>query len=142
MSDPAKAMHKAIRDALVASNDLKTAMGGTWNVYDSVPAEPTYPFVRIGEDQPLGNDNGCFEGWEYFHTLHLFARPAPPLGAMPTAKGMAGPIKAALVALEGTTQTGIRIDEVEWEGGRFYTEADGITAHGVLTCRFLLTLGA
>lgn len=140
MSDPSLAMHKAIRDALAASSALETAMGGDLNIFDSVPAEPPYPFVRVGEDQALGADNSCFEGWEYFHTLHIFARPMGGLGANPVAKRLAGPIKAALLAIEGTVHGDYLIDEVEWEGGRFFMDADGVTAHGVLTVRVLVTL--
>lgn len=136
MSDPSYAMQQAIAAALKASSPLATAMGGTARIYDKVPEAPDYPFVRIGEDQSLDDANGCDDGWEFFTTVHIFAREIVGLGARPLAKR----VGAALVtALKGVSSaTGFVIIEVNLEQTRYFVEEDGVTAHGVVVVRYLI----
>ncbi len=48
MIDPALALQKAIYDALMNDPDVQTIVQG--RVYDQVPDDVTFPFIKIGDD--------------------------------------------------------------------------------------------
>jgi hypothetical protein len=135
-ADPAYAMQFAIVTALKASAGLATAMGGSARIFDPIPQNPTYPFVRVGEDQTLDDANGCDAAWEMFATLHVFARPIDGLGARMVAKRVGSAIVPALSG--ALSPAGFVVTEQEFESSRYFMEADGVTAHGVLVFRFLI----
>lgn len=129
----------AITAALKASTAVKALCGDPARIYDTVPGNPTYPYIRVGDDQEIGDDNGCARAWECFATLHIFALPTPGLGARGVAKQVGAAVRAALVEdMSPTALTGFVIDLAEHRDFRAYIEADGITAHGVLVVRYLI----
>lgn len=139
MSDPSEALQDAIEAALRASPALLAAMGGDRvRLYTlSAPAGATYPYVVIGEDQISDDATACAASSEAFTTVHAWARPDGAVqDARIQAKRMAAAVRDALVALPGVA--GFDLVLAEFETTRHLTDPDGLTAHSVISHRFLL----
>lgn len=134
MSDPSNAMQAAIYAALTADAAVLAALGSADNVFDRVPDPPVFPQIRIGEQLCNGDDHGCGQAWELFETVHIFARSRAPRADVNT---IAAAVRAVMV--EGAlSPAGFSIVEAQFENLRTMMERDGLTAHGVLTVRYLI----
>jgi hypothetical protein len=141
MKDPSAEMQRAIHAKLVGSSALATAMGGTARVFDKVEASPTYPYIRIGDDQAVDVSNGCFDAWDFFATLHIFSRHTQ--GPRMEAKAISNAAVGALATFGALpTPSGFKVSEAEVTQARTFFETDGVTAHGVVTIRFRVLDGA
>lgn len=139
MSDPAVALQNAIETTLRASAALKTAMGlATVRLYTmSAPTNAPFPYVVIGEDQILDDSTECLESSEAITTVHAWSRVDGDVAVSRTqAKAMAGVIRSALKALTGVS--GFEVTLADFESSRHLTAPDGLTAHSVVSHRFLL----
>lgn len=144
MKDPSAAMQKAIYAKLVASSAIAAALGGTAKAYDKSPnqdpAQWPEPLLRIGDDQAVGDSNGCADGWEFYSTIHTYSRDAqrPRMVAKELMNHVA-------IAVGNDAQLpaplGFVVVEVDLVQSRTFMEADGITAHGVQTFRYLVADG-
>lgn len=141
MKDPSYAIQGAVNTALAASAGVKALLGDPPRVYDKAPANANYPYARIGDDQAVGDSNSCADGWEVYVTVHVYGRhpqaPRPQVKAILNAIALALGNNDALIAPAGFVVT-----EVELEQSRTYMEEDGLTAHGVLTFKYLVDDGA
>lgn len=141
MKDPSAAMQAAIHAKLVASSAIATAMGGTAKAYDKAPDPRPDPFIRVGDDQAVGDSNSCADGWEFYATVHTFSadgqRPRMVAKELMNHVAIAVGNEAQLPA-----PTGFVVVEVELVQSRTFMEADGVTAHGVQTFRYLVADGA
>jgi hypothetical protein len=139
MSDPALPLQDAIEAALRGSSDLKVAMGlTTVRLYSvSAPATANYPYIIIGEDQVIDDSTECSDGSEVVTTVHCWSRVTEGVSASRRqAKAMAGVVRSALKALPSVT--GFDLVLAEFEDTRHLTDPDGLTAHAVVSHRFLL----
>ncbi|RZJ44957.1 MAG: DUF3168 domain-containing protein [Brevundimonas sp.] len=139
MSDPANALQDAIEATLRASPALKTAMGQQKvRLYTmSAPNGAPFPYVVIGEDQIIDDSTECADSSEVVTTVHLWARLDDDVSASrKQAKAMAGVIRSALKG--AMTVTGFDLVSQEFEDARHLTDPDGLTAHAVVSHRFLL----
>ena len=97
-------------------------------VYDDVPAKPAFPYVQIGETQPIPDDvSPDDEGFVETITLHVWSRKR----GQKEIKQILSAIYDALhqVAL---TVTG-RASALAWvRHMRIIRDPDGITRHGIL----------
>lgn len=139
MSDPAEALQDAVEAALRASDDLKTIMGlQIVRLYSmSAPNGAPYPYLIIGEDQVLDDSTECLESSEVYTTVHAWARIDDDVSAgRRQAKAMAKAIRPILKALADFP--GFTVTDAEFESARHLSAPDGLTAHSVITHRFLL----
>lgn len=138
MTEPSVELQRGIYQALITSETLKAAMGGTVRAYDSVPPNATFPYITFADDQALDDSNSCDpDRYEYFVDLHVWSRTV----GMAEAKTITGIIRQIMLALEVLNGWQIPVREVQ--ARRHFTDSDGITTHGVVTVRFLLeTVGA
>jgi hypothetical protein len=133
---PAGAFKTAQEAALRASADLKTAMGLTIaRIYTEVPANAPLPYVLIGQDQVLLDDEGCATEAEIFSTVGLWSR-ASPLDKGDQARAIGDAIIAAL-AVE-LTIVGWDVDLALMQSETYATDPDQST-HGTLVFHYLLT---
>lgn len=121
MSDPSFNLQKAVFDA------LSSAALGTTNIFHTVPANTSLPWVVIGDDQVL-SDYEAGDFFECFVTVHVF-------GKKPSFKNIAMKVRLALDAL--LTVEDFDIHEAWFEGVNYLTEKDGQTGHAILTFRYL-----
>lgn len=138
MNDPSLAMQTAIYGRLTTHAAMLAAFGGPVRAYDKTPGpKPTYPYLRIGDDQILPRSNACMEGWDVIVTINIFSqhatRPRPEVKEISDAI-----LQAIATAATPPTPAGYKIQALELGQGRTYFEADGITAHGVLTVEYLV----
>ncbi|MBL0374034.1 DUF3168 domain-containing protein [Rhizobium sp. KVB221] len=121
-------VQKAIHDALMAA---PAVAGG--RIYDRVPDKPTFPYITIGDEQILDDGNSCDDGWEVFHDLHAWSRSV----GFPEVKGLiaaAVPRLASIASIGGHT-----LIAAEVQATRVFRDPDGLTNHGVITVRFVIT---
>ena len=134
MSSPAAAYHSAQDAALRASADLATAMG-TIRLYTEVPPNAPLPYVVLGQDQVLIENDDCADEAEVISTINIWSRVKPlDKGAQARAIGSAviGALNLQL------TVTGWDVDVWEVQSESYSTDPDQ-SSHGVLVLRHLLT---
>jgi hypothetical protein len=142
VKEPSAAISEAVYQKLINAAGVTAFVGSSpARIWDKIPDAPTYPYIRVGDDQAVGDSNSCWDGWEFFATIHIFSRHPqyPRLEAKDIASqvGIALGNNASLIA-----PAGFHVSEVELEQSRVYFEADGVTAHGVMTFRFGIDDGA
>lgn len=137
--DPAYAIQKAVRAALIAHPDVITAFGGAPQVFDTVPVDSVgkviaaFPYLTIGEDQVIGQTNQTFDISEIFVKVDVWSR-ATDYGE---AKLLAGAVRTALdvlLDLEGHT-----VSTHTFHDAIYRREPDGLTRRAVITLRYQTT---
>lgn len=141
MKEPSAAVSEAVYQKLINAAGVTALVGSSpARIWDKVPAAPAYPFIRLGDDQAVGDSNGCFDAWEFYVTVHIFSRHEqyPRLEAKDIANQVAIAIgnNASLIAPAGFVVT-----EVELVQSRPIMEADGVTAHQVMTFKYRVADG-
>lgn len=131
MADPAENLQKGVFAALTASEALADAMGGVARVYDKVVPDPTYPFIRIGDDDISDDSDGCSDGWEARVKVHIFSRDVrgPRMQVKRIAAAVAGALVTEPPSLTVATFTVYDcrfVNSTTW-----FEDNDGVTAHGV-----------
>jgi len=135
MKDPSDAMQAAVYAKMIAAAAVTALVGA--RIYDKVPGEPGYPYCRIGEDQAVGDSNSCADGWEFFATVHSFSRHA--ISPRPEAKQVNNAVVGALADDSALpAPAGFAVTLSEMVQSRTFMEDDGVTAHGVVTIRYLI----
>jgi len=139
MTDPALALQDGIEQAMRTDAAILTAMGlERVRLYTmSAPVEAPYPFIVIGEDQIVDDSTDCSDSTEAFATVHVWARLEDDVaGTRRQAKQIASAVRGALQSM--TVISGFDLVLSEFENTRHLTDPDGLTAHAVISYRFLL----
>lgn len=126
-------VQKAIFDVLRAAPAIA---GG--RVYDHVPrtngeVTATFPYVEIGNEQIIDDGNSCDDGWEVFADVHVWSRAV----GFPETKGLIASIVPRLASID--TIPGFTVIVAEVESTRVLRDPDGLTSHGVISVRFIIT---
>jgi hypothetical protein len=121
-------VQKAIHDALKAAPAIA---GG--RVYDHVPDGADFPYIEIGDEQIVDDGNTCDDGWEVFADVHVWSRSV----GYPETKTLIASIVPRLVGI--TSIAGYTLIAVEVENTRVFRDPDGLTSHGVISVRFVIT---
>lgn len=131
MSDPSL----VLQAALVAVLKNADVVPGK-RVYDAIPPNPTFPYVTLGDDQVVGDDEECGQNSEVFVRIHGWSRPATP--GYVEVKGIAIAIRNA-VSAANFTLSGFTVVVVEFIQHQYLQDPDGQTRHSVSEFRFLIT---
>jgi hypothetical protein len=116
----------AIVAALSASADLKTLIGNPIRLYQDVPANPTFPYITIGESQVIPDVADCIDGSEVFPVIHIWSRAS----GYAEAKKIAATIWAVLHTATFTmTQNRCVLFERDELGDQIGAETDTVTKH-------------
>lgn len=140
MSEPSAAVQGALYSALTNDSVLTTLLGGAKRVFDIVPPNPPVRYITIGEDQTLDEGNLCDPDiFEHFSTIHVWCRAEEAGQAVGRieAKNIAGRAREILKRL---TPAGFSVKRASCERLDHLRDPDGLTAHSVLTMRFLITV--
>ena len=130
---PGDPLQKALFDTATASPDIASAMGGVVRAYDRVPTAPTFPYLSFGDAQILDDGNTCDDDmFEVFVDVHVWSRTVGQVEA----KRIADAVRTAVK--DGFPVPGWVMSSVTVQGLRHFMDPDGLTAHGVVTLRFLL----
>lgn len=122
------ALQGYMRQALGASSELALLIGD--RIYDRVPSEPVFPYIKIGLTQGIDQSVACLTDWEVFAQIDVWSRAV----GFPEAKRIAAACDDAL-AERYPALNGFRVGWFEPIGQRFITDPDGITSHGVVEYR-------
>lgn len=118
----------AIYQALVAGVPV---CGG--RVHDDVPEHPEFPYVSIGDENMIDDSNGCDAGWEVFSTVHVWSRAVGRVEAKTILADVAERL-GGISALSGHS-----LIDTSIETSRIFRDPDGLTTHGVVSVKFIVT---
>ncbi len=133
MSDSSAALQVAIYARLTADAGVSALIGG--RVFDLAPqgALPDFPYVSFGSVQVLDDGAACIDGAEVFVTLDAWSRVR---GTM-EAKRICAAVARALHEADLDLGPEHRLIEIMHRSSTVFLDADGLTAHGVMTFRAL-----
>lgn len=134
MSDPCAELQAAIRAALKGDPMLKVLFGGDpkpVKVYDVPPVNASPPYLVIGEDSVAPDLADCIDGAEVSATVHVWSLTNPP--GLTEAKKIGAAVQAVLLGLGDLPSH--RVVSTEPRLARYLTDADGRTAHGIVTAQ-------
>jgi hypothetical protein len=134
MSDPAGAIQDGMAVALLADSAVTGYVGQA--VLDELSAgNGPYPYVGIGDDQVIGEANGCSDGSLVYSTVHVYA--SGPNGRR-LCKQIANAVRRVLSAPFAID--GHRMINALFQSARHMTDADdtagGLVAHSVLVFQY------
>lgn len=137
--DPSIAIQDAVETALRNSVAVMQHFEGFLvKLYTlSAPSGCAYPYIIIGEDQIVGDDTECASSSEIYVDIHVWAREATPAESRLKAKAIAGGVRKTLTS--ELPLTGHVMDDWNYEGTRHLSDKDALTAHSLLTFRYLTT---
>lgn len=121
-------IQKAVFEALMAAPPLCDG-----RIYDAVPSKPKFPYATLGDENLIEDGNACGDEWDAFPTIHIWSRKPGHVEAKQIMSAAAGRI-LAIPTIEDFTLIAIAS-----ESARVFTDPDGLTAHGVLSFRFITT---
>lgn len=120
-------LQKAIFDALVADAGVTALVGN--RIYDGMPSDGQYPCVTFGPTDSFNDDLTCVDARTETVQLDVWSRDQ---GRMGPCKDICDAVKGAL-HLADITLTQHALIRIRTGGIRVFRDADGITAHGVVT---------
>jgi hypothetical protein len=130
---PGEPLQKSLYGTLTGSQDIASAMGGAARAYDRVPTAPIFPYLSFSDAQILDDGNTCDDDmFEVFVDIHVWSRAVGQVEA----KRIADAVRTAVK--DGFPVPGWVMSSVTVQGIRHFMDADGLTAHGIVTLRFLL----
>ena len=127
MADPALAIQGAHVSALQANPAL---CGG--RVYDKPPANPTYPYIQVGDGDTVGDDNDCFDASEFNAQVHVWSQAAGLVEVKQIAADVRARLRTEFVI------AGFVIVEARHVITRYLRDPDGISSHAVVEFRYLV----
>jgi len=133
MSDPSLELHAALISKLKADAGVAALVGA--RVYGGVPEGPTFPYISLGPVQVLPDKAECIDGTEVFYQIDGWARDP----TTPKAKQLSKAIVAALDD-QDIAVSNYAVIVTEISSINHLPDPDGITAHCVLSFRFLIQL--
>jgi hypothetical protein len=149
--DPSEPLQRAVYAALVAAEWPDDVLGAGTDtdpvrVFDKpLPTHtdgrqitgntvPEFPFVQIGEAQVIGDFADCIDASEVFFDVHVWSRKTSLLQA----KAIGSVVRAALHGAEPAL-AGFTLVDLRFEDARYLRDPDGITRHGVLSFKALIS---
>jgi hypothetical protein len=97
-------------------------------VYDSVPDNPVFPYITVGEGDETSDDVDCIDGVEISLDIDVWSRDP----GFPQAKQISDAVRRALLSPELTLPTNPLV-YFRHRQTRFLRDPDGKTSHAVLT---------
>lgn len=134
MARPDEALPQAVFRTLSADAAVLAALGGadaSRRIYDRVPSKYVLPYITIGEIQ-IVDDTHCEAAWEAFVTTHAWSEKIGRGEAQRIGAAIGEALDAELVI------PGFVCVVWQFRTARYFTEPDGLTAHGLVEHRYLI----
>jgi hypothetical protein len=133
VSEPSAALQRAIYSALTGNSAITGLVGQ--RIFDRVTSDATFPYVRIGLDQSVAEDQDCVEECvEVFAQIDVFSRAQGKIEA----KNISGAIVRALNASTVIISDSYELQDFRYTDTRFLDDPDGLSTHAVLSFRALV----
>lgn len=119
-----------LQGAVVTALKAASIAGG--RVYDRVPPNPTFPYVTVGDEVVVDDGDGCAELFDVSIDIHVWSR----VPGQVEAKQIGEAVRVALTPALVVSDYAVILHE--FETSRVIRDPDGLTAHAVITFRWLL----
>jgi len=123
MSDHSLELQKSIFNALDGDSTLQNLVT---DVYDFVPENTVFPYVKVGEETSLDNGTKTLQGNEHTLVIHTFSR----YRGSKEVKEIMSRIYA-LLHESSLSVTGASLVNLRFEFSDVIKENDGFTSHGL-----------
>ena len=123
MSDHSLALQKTVFDTLDGDSTLQSLVT---DVFDFVPENTAFPYVKIGEETATDNGTKTLQGNEHTLVIHTFSRYR---GSKETKEIMSRIY--ALLHESSLSVTGASLVNLRFEFSDVIKENDGLTTHGL-----------
>ena len=130
MSDHSLALQKTVFDALDGDSTLQSLVT---DVFDFVPENTAFPYVKIGEETAVDNGTKTLQGNEHTLVIHTFSRYR---GSKETKEIMSRIY--ALLHESSLTISGASLVNLRFEFSDIIKENDGLTTHGLQRFRAMV----
>lgn len=129
-TEPTLALQGAILAALNADSDVTDLVSD--RIYDRIPKVPTFPYIRLGQDQDIDDGTDCTDASEIFATIDAFSRGV----GKPEVKRIAGAVRRALHDAD-LSLTDNALVLIKYEDTIYRTDPDGLTEHAIIRFKAL-----
>ena len=130
MSDHSLALQKTIFDALDGDSTLQSLVT---DVFDFVPENTAFPYVKVGEETAVDNGTKTLQGNDHTLVIHTFSRYR---GSKETKEIMSRIY--ALLHESSLTVSGASLVNLRFEFSDIIKENDGLTTHGLQRFRAMV----
>ncbi len=131
MSSNIFAVQQAVYAALISSAALNALVNG--RIYDEVPvAEPTYPYLSIGETITNRFDTKDWVGWDIEMTLHIWSRYRGKKETEQISAAVEDALHRQTLNVSGGSF--VRMDVIQRMS---FEDSDGLTRHGVVRLQII-----
>ena len=133
MTDFAVTLQTVVYNALLASNPLTTKLGGN-NIYDFVPENTAFPYVKIGDQTMVDDGTKTKKGTDFTLMIHTFSRYRGSKEIKEIMSLVYDVLHESSLSVSGA------MNNMRFEFSDIIKENDGLTTHGVQRFRvFVLT---
>ena len=130
MSDHSLELQKSIFNALDGDSTLQNLVT---DVYDFVPENTAFPYVKVGEETSIDNGTKTLQGNEHTLVIHTFSR----YRGSKEVKEIMSRIYA-LLHESSLSVTGASLVNLRFEFSDVIKENDGFTSHGLQRFRAIV----
>ena len=124
MSDHSLELQKIIYDTLSGDSTITTTYGA--NVYDYIPDNSAFPYVKVGEETSVDNGTKTLQGNEHTLVIHTFSQ----YRGSKEVKNIMSRIYA-LLHESSLSVSGANLVNLRFEFSDVIKENDGLTTHGL-----------
>ena len=133
MTDFAVNLQTTVYNALLASNTLTTKLGGN-NIYDFVPENTAFPYVKIGDQTMVDDGTKTKKGTDFTLMIHTFSRYRGSKEIKEIMSLVYDVLHESSLSVSGA------MNNMRFEFSDIIKENDGLTTHGMQRFRvFVLT---
>ena len=133
MTDFSVTLQTTVYNALLASNPLTTKLGGN-NIYDFVPENTAFPYVKIGDQTMVDDGTKTKKGTDFTLMIHTFSRYRGSKEIKEIMSLVYDVLHESSLSVSGA------MNNMRFEFSDIIKENDGLTTHGMQRFRvFVLT---
>ena len=130
MSDHSLGLQKTIFDALDGDSTLQSLVT---DVFDFVPENTAFPYVKVGEETSVDNGTKTLQGNEHTLVIQTFSRDRVSKETKESMRRI-----YALLHESSLTVSGASLVNLRFEFSDIIKENDGLTTHGLQRCRAVI----
>jgi len=133
MSNYSVELQTTVYNALIGNNPLTTKLGGN-NIYDFVPENTSFPYVKVGDQTMVDDGTKDKKGSDFTLIVHTFSRYRGSKEIKEIMSLIYDVLHESSLSVSGAS------NNMRFEFSDIIKEPDGLTTHGVQRFRvFVLT---
>jgi len=133
MSNYSVELQTTVYNALIGNNPLTTKLGGN-NIYDFVPENTSFPYVKVGDQTMVDDGTKDKKGSDFTLIVHTFSRYRGSKEIKEIMSLIYDVLHESSLSVSGAS------NNMRFEFSDIIKESDGLTTHGMQRFRvFVLT---